>query len=237
MTSLAIFFAGLIGAPAPSAAPAVPSLASPTGRIRLGLTTGRDGLVYVPRGHRAEVPAPLLVLFHGAGGDGAQMIEIMSAWADAHGVLLLAPDSRGSTWDAVRGELGPDLAFLDRALAEVQRRWAVDGARLAVGGFSDGASYALTVGLREGDRFGHVLAFSPGFIAHTQFRGRPRVFVSHGVRDRVLPIDACSRRIRRALVAAGYDVRYEEFDGPHRVPPEIAAAAGDWWLAGQSPRS
>ena len=71
-------------------------------------------------------------------------------------------------------------------------------ARFTVGtvtvcGFSDGASYALSIGLANGDLFGHVLAWSPGFVAPPEFVGRPRVFVSHGTDDRVLPIDRCSR--------------------------------------------
>jgi predicted esterase len=35
------------------------------------------------------------------------------------------------------------------------------------------------------------------------------------------------------LKREGYDVQYVEFDGAHNVPPEIARAAVDWFLAGQ----
>jgi len=48
----------------------------------------------------------------------------------------------------------------------------------------------------------------------------------------VLPIDQCSRRIVPMLRRAGYDVRYDEFEGGHTVPPAIASAAVDWLLAG-----
>jgi phospholipase/carboxylesterase len=54
------------------------------------------------------------------------------------------------------------------------------------------------------------------------------VFVTHGVADRVLPIDRCSRRLVPALRQAGYEVRYREFAGGHVVPPELAAEAADW---------
>jgi phospholipase/carboxylesterase len=67
--------------------------------------------------------------------------------------------------------------------------------------------------------------------------GRPRIFVSHGTRDAVLPIDVCSRRIVPQLEKAGYDVTYIEFDGPHTVPPRVARQALDWYLpAGVAPR-
>jgi hypothetical protein len=58
----------------------------------------------------------------------------------------------------------------------------VDPTRLAVGGFSDGTSYALSLGLTNGDLFSHVLAFSPGFAVPARRRGRPRLFLSHGAR-------------------------------------------------------
>jgi phospholipase/carboxylesterase len=100
---------------------------------------------------------------------------------------------------------------------------------VAAGGFSDGASYALSVGLGNGDLFTHVLAFSPGFMAPAVVVGEPRVYVSHGSRDEVLPI-GCSRRIVPELGRAGYDVRYHEFDGPHTVPEAVARGAVDWFL-------
>ena len=51
-----------------------------------------------------------------------------------------------------------------RALEQVFARHAVDAGHLAIGGFSDGASYALGLGLANGDFFRDVLAFSPGFV-------------------------------------------------------------------------
>jgi phospholipase/carboxylesterase len=56
-------------------------------------------------------------------------------------------------------------------------------------------------------------------------RGSPRVFVSHGTRDGVLPIDLCSRKIVPELKRADYDVHYREFDGGHTIPATIALEA------------
>ena len=99
----------------------------------------------------------------------------------------------------------------------------VDARRIAVCGFSDGASYALGLGLSNGDLFRGVMAFSPGFIPHgVEKSGTPRIFLSHGTIDQILPIDECSRRLVPQLKQAGYGVKFQEFDGPHTVPPEIA---------------
>ena len=102
---------------------------------------------------------------------------------------------------------------------------AVDVSRLAVGGFSDGAGYALALGVTNGDLFTNVIAWSPGYMRFPAERGSPRIFVSHGTQDWVLPIDRCSRLLVPRLRAAGHDVYYREFDGLHTLPPELARMA------------
>jgi phospholipase/carboxylesterase len=203
---------------------------SAPGLRSIGLSPGRDGLVYVPESVNSAQAAPLIVLLHGAGGDARQMVPLLQEQADARGIVLLAPDSRGRTWDVILRDYGPDVAFLDRALEQVFARHAVDPERLAIGGFSDGASYALSLGLTNGALFTHVLAFSPGFMAPTRTADNPRFFVSHGVADDVLPIERTSRHLAPELRRAGYDLEYREFPGGHVVPPEIVRAGVDWFL-------
>ncbi len=196
----------------------------------LGLGVADDALIHVPHGHRATSPAPLAVMFHGAGGGAPHGAELLVPFAEERGVIVLAPASRGRTWDVIEGGYGPDVALIDRALARTFDEYAIDPARLAVGGFSDGASYALSLGVTNGTLFSHVLAFSPGFVAPAAREGRPRLYVSQGIRDRVLPIDRCSRRIVPELQRARYEVVYREFDGPHTVPATITQEALDWFL-------
>ena len=195
----------------------------------LGLEAERDPLVHVPPTGTPDAAVPLVVALHGAGGDAEAGLALLRPLADERGLLLLAPASRGPTWDAVRGRYGPDAALVDRALTRVFAARTVDAGRVAVAGFSDGASYALGLGLANGGLFRRVVAFSPGFVPPgTPREGTPRVFVSHGDADDVLPIDRTSRRIVPDLRDDGYDVTYREFTGPHTVPVEIAREAVDW---------
>jgi phospholipase/carboxylesterase len=201
----------------------------------LSVGTTRLGLISVPPGYSPDRPAPLLVLLHGAGGEAKQAIGWLQTVADEAGLILLAPQSEGATWDVIMGGYGPDVQRIDNALSEAFRRFAVDPDRVAVGGFSDGASYALSLGVINGALFRRVVAFSPGFVAQTGSGGggaggHPRFYVSHGTGDRVLPIDACSRRLVPKLKSAGFDVVYREFDGGHTVPSHIAREAIGWLL-------
>ena len=209
-----------------------PPVPTATGAQPIGLDGGRDGVIYLPPGLTG--PAPLFVLLHGATGSAAGITRRTEAFAlaDELKMVILAPDSRERTWDAIRGQFGPDVAFLDKALAKVFETVPIDRKRVAVGGFSDGASYAISLGLQNGDLFTHVAAFSPGFFVGNQRRGRPIFYISHGKRDEILPFDTTSRRIVPELEAANYSVRFKEFDGPHTVPAPIAREAFQW-IAGK----
>ena len=182
-------------------------------------------LVYVPELEDRE-PVRLVVMLHGAGGVAESALRRLQSDADDHRLLLVAPKSTSSTWDVITGGYGPDVHNLDRLLAAVAAAYAIRG--YTIGGFSDGASYALSLGISNGDVFDSVIAYSPGFEAAELTIGRPRFFVSHGTADTVLPIDRCIRRIVPDLETAGYDVTYHEFDGGHAVPDAIRSRSVEW---------
>ncbi|MBD3881886.1 phospholipase [Phormidium tenue FACHB-886] len=211
------------------ARPMQPAEAGSPGLSSLNLENQRDGLLYVPAAYRADQPVPLLLMLHGAGGDAEGGLRIVQSLADAFTTIVLAIDSRQQTWDIIIRRYGPDIAFIDQALAQTFSRYAIDPKRVAIADFSDGASYALSVGITNGDLFTHVIAFSPGFMAPADQVGEPRFFISHGQRDTVLPIDRCSRKIVPQLQQAGYDVLYQEFDGGHTVPEPITNAGMRWF--------
>ena len=195
-----------------------------TGLAPIGLGTRRDGFAFLPSSAPGDAPLPLLVMLHGAGASASDVMPMVSDFAERLSVLVLAPDSRGATWDVIEHEYGPDVAFLDRALGSLSRNCAVDPRRVAIAGFSDGASYALSLGLTNGALFSDILAFSPGFAAPTQTEDTPRIFLSHGRQDPVLPIERCGRRVANGLKRAGYDLEYREFSGGHVVPTDIVDA-------------
>ena len=191
---------------------------------------GERATLYVPRGYRPDVPHALVLALHGAGGSARDALGPFLPLADSAGLILVAPKSESYTWDVVIGGYGPDVTAIDAVLRDVFSRFAVDRGRIAIAGFSDGASYALSLGLTNGDLFPAIIAFSPGFSVPARREGSPRIFVSHGRRDEVLPIGVTSRQIVPLLERRGYDVRYREFDGPHTVPPALAREAVAWLL-------
>ena len=208
-----------------------PTRSATIGEAPLGLDPDRDGLRYVPAGYSASAPTPLVLMLHGANGQPTTGMRPFRELADAAGLILLAPASRRPSWDVRYGAFGPDVRFVDLALEDTYAQCNIDPARIFIAGFSDGASYALSLGLANGALFKRVIAFSPGFFEAGALQGKPPIFISHGTQDAILSIDATSRKLVPQLRQCGYTVTYQEFAGVHQVPPAIAVQARDWMLA------
>jgi len=203
--------------------------------------SGRNGLLYVPTGHAG--PLPLLILLHKSSGSPKEWFsggESFAPYAENGRFIILAPESPGLSWGTGPKNWGYDNVAINRALEEVFVRCPIDRNHLAIGGFSDGASFALSLGLANGDIFGYVIAFSPGFIVKAHARGRlgnnnevqiPLVYIAHGTGDNVLPIASTSRIFASSLRKNGYKVELHEFSGSHHLSRQVADQAMAWLTA------
>jgi phospholipase/carboxylesterase len=201
---------------------------------------GRTGLLYVPPSYRANEPLPLLVLLHRAAGTCSEWFSagpngaygLYAAHADQDRFIILAPEAPGQTWGSGGPKrFGTDHVAINHALEAAFARCAIDRHRLAIGGFSDGASYALSLGLANGDLFGSIIAFSPGYIVRAPGRNKPLLFIAHGGADPVLPAGTSSRIFVASLRKNGYTIDFREFGGGHNVPPAVAEQAMAWLSA------
>lgn len=211
--------------------PHPPTLDAEIGSTALTVApVGRYGLLYVPESYDPSIPAPLLVALHGATGRADDWEGFYSA-CETRGLVLLAVESRGTTWDRVGGYFGIDVPIVDAALRHTFDRCAIDPQNIAFMGFSDGASYALSLGPCNGDIFQHLIAFSPGHTApNEKLVGTPRIWISHGSEDAILSEEHTRQQIVPMLRGAGYDVTYMEFGGGHEVPASIGGAGLDWFV-------
>lgn len=194
------------------------------GMHRLDVGDAGEALLYVPEG-LDDRPAPLFVALAGAGGDATGTIADLRA--DARSYLLLAPSPHEHTWDVIQSEWGPDVELLDTAMAEVLMTMPIDRESVTVAGFSDGATYALALGLADGDLFTGTAAAAPGPLLEVPALGEPRVFIAHGRHDDIEPVDS-SRGNAETLRDEGYEVEYLEFDGGHEMPPTVGERLGQW---------
>jgi phospholipase/carboxylesterase len=172
-----------------------------------------------------EAPATgLVVLLHGLGADGADLIDLAPVWAralpKAAFVAPHAPDHYEAAgfgrqwfplWDRSADALaeGADRAqlWLDRFLdGELARLGVSDYALM---GFSQGAMMALHTGLRRKMPPKAILAFSGALIAPARLveaTGHPPILLVHGEADEVVPPER-SRTAADRLRASGHDVQ------------------------------
>ena len=220
--------------PAPAVQPT--ATAAPAGRV---IALPDDAIAYVPAS--AGPRPPLLVLLHGAGHRQREMLERFIPEADTRGIVLLAPTSQGITWDTVETAEEPpsrdsplanavvrrfsssrDAGRVAAAIAALAKQVPVDPDRTVLAGFSDGATFALAMGMSRAYPFAAVIAWSPGIAIKVTnpARGR-RVFISHGRQDRILRFADTCGEIVPLVESEGAIVTFMPFDGDHEAPPAV----------------
>jgi phospholipase/carboxylesterase len=216
-----------------TARPGAPTSNAAVGLTPLGVGTARDGFLYLPAGYDPATPAPLLIMAHGEVSDASIWSrDVSRAMYDTLGLVVLGIDSRNDlSWDvSLTGRYGPDVAFLNQALAKVFSSVNVDPNRIAIGGFGDGASWALGVGIANGDVISAIIAFSPGGLFGPFRRGEPKIFVSHGTEDAFKPFIRTEQQLVPILESVFPDVIFVQFTGGHEIPLDIERQAYDWFL-------
>ena len=173
-----------------------------------------------------SAPKQLVVLCHGLGADGHDLIDLAPAWAHAlPDAAFVAPDApdpcdlgpTGRQWWSVVDRSPPVVeagvrraaTFLNPFLDAELARLGLPADAYALMGFSQGAMTALFTGLRRATAPRAILAFSgaliaPGSLA-TELTHRPPVLLVHGEADEVVPVER-SRDAEAALRAAGVPV-------------------------------
>jgi phospholipase/carboxylesterase len=190
----------------------------------VGDPDGRGGFcLYVPESYDGE-PLPLVVALHGGYGRGRDFLWSWLREARGRRFLLMAPTSQGTTWSLQAPPVdGRRLASMVEYACE---SWSVDRDRILLTGLSDGATFALLVGLSPDSPYTALAPVSgvlhPAVHANGSLQraaGR-RVHLVHGALDWMFPV-ALARMARETLESAGCDLTYCEVpDLSHAYPRE-----------------
>ena len=191
--------------------------------------------LYVPEWWDGQAAMPLVVALHGGSGHGRDFLWSWLREARSRGLLVMAPTSRERTWSIMGGE-DVDAEALRQMVETVAARYPVDRGRVLLTGMSDGATYALLCGLRDGMPFTHLapacgvlhpLLFADGGLARA--RGRP-IYLVHGALDWMFPVQT-ARMARDTLRAAGAQLVYREpEDLSHTYPRDENPGILDWLM-------
>jgi len=219
------------------AKPITSILKATIGENRLNFGGDRDGILYIPNSYDSTKAMPLLVFLHGAGGSISNYKKIYND-AENFGTIVLLIDSRERTWDIIFnrvekkwGKFDSDAKFLERAMRYTFNHCLIDSKKIALAGFSDGASYALSLGVLNGELFTHIIAVAPGFVKHfDSFIKKPKIYITHGREDKMLSMSLSKKHIVPYLETKNYDITYVEHDKGHLLNAEIIGKFFDWFL-------
>lgn len=213
--------------------------ASPTGFVSVEHGAHRAVLL-VPDEIDAGTRYPLFTVLHGAGRQDETLAKLFRDEPDARQALFLIPRSIAPTWDLIAGDGRPDLDFLEFAYDLIYRRYPIDPAAQILLGYSDGASYGLSVGLSNPRIFSCVLGWAAGFnvIDPTSIAPsdpKPRILLEYGTHDQVFPFESVALPMRDELGSLGYDVTFlVDENGKHWPRGDFHTDALDWFFEERS---
>jgi len=195
----------------------------------------RDCWLYVPTTYDRTKRYPLVVVLHPAGLKGAAMVRTWGEVAERSGAFIVAgpecKDARRRRWSL------DDERDLLATVNKVIALYSVDPRRVLLTGFSQGAIYTYTFGLRNPGTFRGIAAVAGALIAGQnpaaeailrKARGMA-VYVAHGAADQQIPV-VRARASRARLERAGFVVTYHEIPYlGHYLPPEEPARIWAWF--------
>ena len=210
--------------------------ASPTGFVEVELGASRAVLL-TPAQIDPSRRYPLVTVFHGAGRQDEMLVKACRGEPEARQALFLVPRSLQPTWDLIAGGQGqPDLEFLEYAWELIYRRYPIDAEKQAVVGYSDGASYALSLALSNPGFFDAALCWAAGFAmmdrnAVGAENRRTRFYLEYGTADELFPFEQIALPMRENLEQAGYEVEFSVDEGGRHWPSgSFQREALDWYF-------
>lgn len=187
---------------------------------------------------RGGKPDALVVLLHGYGSNGADLISLAPYWAQAlPGAAFVAPNALepvpqapgGFQWFPItqlephRMEQGVRQAApsVDRFIDRELEKYGLSPNRLLLVGFSQGTMMALHVALRRAQPAAGVLGYSGVLVGAArlkeEMRARPPILLIHGDRDPMIPVTAMFESAE-SLAAAGHGAQWHVSRGvPHSI--------------------
>ena len=171
-------------------------------------------------------PARIVLLLHGYGADGNDLIGLAPAWAPAMpDALFVSPNAPfpcegapfGRQWFGIYGRddemrlagLRAASAMVDAFIDDLLHETGVAPGALTLAGFSQGTMLALHAGPRRAEPLAGILGYSGRLLAPellaSELRSRPPVALIHGEMDELVPYSSMAEAAA-ALDEAGFAV-------------------------------
>lgn len=184
--------------------------------------------LHVPSSYNSKKPIPLVLAFHGVGGNGKEMAKMtgLSQLAEQSGFIVVYPDAIRNHWDARRSsqpETTNDVGFISALIDDLRQRYTLDDRRIYVTGFSNGGTFAHRLACELSNKITAIAAISatmPENVSRTCQPVKPiSVLLMHGTNDAIIPYGPPGK----ALLSLADTVKY--WSTHNRCSPQVVKAS------------
>lgn len=159
----------------------------------------RAFLLYVPTSYRPGTPTPLVMLFHGGGGNAVHMARytLYPVLAERKGFIVAIPQGIARTWNANSGlDEGvaekrdvDDIGFVRAMLADIKARYDIDPDRIYASGMSKGGMFAYDVACHLSNQIAAIAVVSTTMTtAHCNPTSPVAILQIQGSADQNVPL-------------------------------------------------
>ena len=229
LTALVAVFAAALALASPTRQPR--AIAAVDCKPAVGDQMLGTALLHVPK--HPKTPLPLVIAFHGAGGDGPGMASYsgLSATADKYGFAVLYPTAGSSHhfWSLNTKMYPDDVASIRTLLPQAEQASCADVTRIYATGVSNGGGFAARLGCELAGTIAAIAPVAGGYSAldPCPAGAQTSVLEIHGTSDQVVPYNGKPPDYKGAV--SGFLAGWVKRDGcdnnadPHAAGEERAA--------------
>jgi len=209
----------------------------PSGFVRVEQGRG-SGVLLTPDEIDPDRQYPLITVLHGAGRQDELLVKACRHEPNRRDAFFFVPRSIEQTWDLIAGSEPHDLRFLEYAYDLIYRRYPIDPGAQCMIGYSDGASYGLSLGLTNGPMFDALMVWAAGFVVvdrnhYDPAAAKPRLYLEYGTHDQLFDFEQVALPMKENLEKAGYDLTFSIDEGGRHMPSgDFQREALDWYFDG-----
>lgn len=199
---------------------------------------------FMPDGYEPRYPYPLLVMFHGRGGNEEQVLRLAPRMSRRNflSVSMRGPELLGSRTDgrpACGWGEGADEGAIDDYLIDTveqtRRTYHIHSERVYLVGVCEGAAVAYRAAFALAGKVAGVISLNgampkptPGvpMFRYDAVRGL-RVMIGHGIANSVIPYTSAERD-RQLLYTAGADVKLNPYPATHKLHSDMLRDVNRW---------
>lgn len=168
--------------------------------LRVG-NDARSSLLHVPASYDPDEPTPLLLTFHGKGGDGAgaAYASNMTRSSDAHGFIVAYPNGADDNWNCCNNTPYDDVAFIDALITRISTDYCIDAEQVFAAGFSNGGYMSYRLMCELSARIAGIAVLEGALAIQDCKPERPvPVIQFHGTEDDAIPYEEAVQASERA---------------------------------------